>query len=115
MQLYNWQQMEEEQLNPQIFRKVVHAERITVCRIRLKKGAVVQMHNHENEQITMLDSGVLRFVFPDSEKVLRSGDILTIPPHVPHKVEAMEDSLATDLFSPIREDWIKGEDAYLRG
>jgi len=115
MQLYNWQQLEEEQLSPTISRKVVHAGRITVCRIRLKKGAVVQMHSHENEQITMLGSGVLRFVFPDGEKILHAGDVLPIAPHVPHKVEALEDSEATDLFSPIREDWIKGEDAYLRG
>jgi quercetin dioxygenase-like cupin family protein len=115
MQLYNWQQLEEEQLNPMISRKVVHAGRITVCRMRLKKGALVQTHSHENEQITMMESGVLRFVFPDGEKTLRAGDMLTIPPHIPHKVEALEDSEATDLFSPIREDWIRGDDAYLRG
>ena len=115
MQLYNWQQIEAEQLNPKVSRKVVHAGRITVCKLQLKTGAVVQMHSHENEQITMLESGALRFIFPDSEKVLRAGDVLPIPPHVPHKVEALEDSVATDLFSPIREDWIKGEDAYLRG
>jgi len=29
-------------------------------------------------------------------------------------VEALEDSLAVDLFSPPREDWIRGDDAYLR-
>jgi len=115
MQLYDWRQIETEQLNPKISRKVVHAERITVCRISLKKGAVVQMHSHENEQLTMLESGVLRFVFPDGEKILHAGEMLDIPPHVPHKVEALEDAEATDLFSPIREDWIQGDDAYLRG
>ena len=41
--------------------------------------------------------------------------MVAIPPNAPHLVEALEDSLATDLFSPIREDWIRGDDAYLRG
>ena len=115
MQLYNWQQVNEEQLNPQISRRMVHSQRMTISRLKLKKGAVVPMHSHENEQVTMMVSGVLRFVFPDEEKVVHSGDVLPIPPNVPHKVEALEDSEAMDLFAPIREDWIKGEDAYLRG
>jgi len=42
------------------------------------------------------------------------GQIVAIPRSAPHLVEALEDSLATDLFSPIREDWIRGDDAYLR-
>jgi quercetin dioxygenase-like cupin family protein len=115
MQLFNWARIDEEQLNPNISRKVVHAERMTICRIRLKKGAVVPLHSHENEQITMVESGSLRFVFPDGERVVHAGDLLPIPPNVPHKVETLEDAIAIDLFSPVREDWIRGDDAYLRG
>ena len=114
MQLYNWDSIAEEPLNPLISRKVIHTERMTVCRIRLKKGAVVPTHSHENEQVTMIESGALRFTFEHSDKVIRSGDTLTIPPHAPHRVEALEDSLAVDLFSPVREDWRRGDDAYLR-
>ena len=115
MQLYNWQQVKEEQLNPKISRRMVHSDRMTVCRIKLSRGAIVPMHSHENEQITMMNSGALLFIFPDRQQIVRAGELLTIPSHVPHKVEALEDSEATDLFSPIREDWIKGDDAYLRG
>src|SRR6185369_7745079 len=86
MQLYNWTAIEEETLNPLISRRVIHTERMTVCRIRLKQGAVVPMHSHENEQITMLESGALRFVFEQGEKVIHGGDTLTIPPHAPHRV-----------------------------
>ncbi|SRR5579871_2772271 len=114
MQLYNWTAIEEEALNPLISRRVIHAERMTVCRIRLKKGAVVPMHSHENEQITMLESGALRFIFDQEEKIIHAGDTLDIPPHAPHRVEALEDSIAVDLFSPVREDWRRGDDAYLR-
>jgi quercetin dioxygenase-like cupin family protein len=47
--------------------------------------------------------------------VVRTGESLQIPGGVPHRVEALEDSVALDLFSPPREDWIRGDDAYLRG
>jgi quercetin dioxygenase-like cupin family protein len=114
MQHYNWDAIEEETLNPLVSRRVIHTVRMTVCRIRLKKGAVVPMHSHENEQITMLESGSLRFIFEGEEKILGAGDALPIPPHAPHRVEALEDSVAMDLFSPVREDWRRGDDAYLR-
>src|ERR1051325_3174215 len=114
MQLYDWAAMDEEQLNPLISRRVIHTERMTVCKIRLKKGAVVPRHSHENEQVTVLEQGALRFIFDDGDKVIRGGETLTIPPNAPHRVEAMEDSLAMDLFSPVREDWKSGNDAYLR-
>jgi quercetin dioxygenase-like cupin family protein len=114
MEPYNWTAIAEETLNPLISRRVIHTERMTVCRIRLKKGAVVPMHSHENEQITMLETGLLRFVFDKEEKVIHAGDVLPIPPHARHRVEALEDSVAMDLFSPVREDWRRGDDAYLR-
>jgi quercetin dioxygenase-like cupin family protein len=115
MKLYNWAEVPEEQLSPTVSRQVIHAERVTVARIRLQKGAIVPMHQHGNEQITMLERGKLRFVISGEEQILHGGETLTIPPNAPHLVEALEDSLATDLFSPVREDWIRGEDAYLRG
>jgi len=112
--LHNWSKVEEEQLNPSISRQVIHTESMTVARIRLRKGAVVPLHQHVNEQLSMIERGKLRFVVAGEERVLSAGEALTIPPNAPHLVEALEDSLATDLFSPPREDWIRGDDAYLR-
>jgi len=106
--------MEEEPLNPLVGRKMLHGLNATIARIRLLKGAVVPMHSHPNEQISMVESGALRFTIEGEERVLRAGDVVIIPPDVPHTVEALEDSLAVDLFSPPREDWIRGDDAYLR-
>lgn len=111
---YNWFAVQEEQLNPLLGRKVIHGQNMTVARIRLRKYAVVPMHSHPNEQITLLESGALRFVIAGQETILRAGEVLEIPPDAPHMVEALEDSLAVDLFSPAREDWIRGDDAYLR-
>lgn len=114
MQYYNWNLLEEEPLNPLLGRKMIHGRDITVARIRLRKGAVVPMHSHANEQISMLESGVLRFTISGEERVVGAGEAVVIPPDAPHMVEALEDSLAVDLFSPRREDWIRGDDAYLR-
>jgi quercetin dioxygenase-like cupin family protein len=118
MDQYNWATIPQEELTPKAVRQVVHTERMTIARLLLRQGAVVAMHHHENEQVTMLKSGVLRFIFGGSEAgrevIVREGDVLQIPPNLPHMVEALEDSMATDLFSPRREDWIRGDDAYLR-
>jgi quercetin dioxygenase-like cupin family protein len=114
MQHYDWNLLEEEPLNPLLGRKMMHGQNVTVARIRLRRGAVVPMHSHPNEQISMVESGALRFAISGEERVLRAGEAVVIPSDAPHMVEALEDSLAVDLFSPPREDWIRGEDAYLR-
>ena len=62
----------------------------------------------------MMEQGALRFVLAGEEVILKAGQVLRIPPHVPHSAEALEDSIAVDLFSPVREDWLRGDDAYLR-
>jgi quercetin dioxygenase-like cupin family protein len=112
---YNWSEIPEEPLSASISRQMIHGELTTVARIRLRKGAIVPLHRHVNEQISMVERGKLRFVVSDVERVVSAGEALVIPPNAPHLVEALEDSLATDLFSPVREDWTRGDDAYLRG
>jgi quercetin dioxygenase-like cupin family protein len=111
---YEWSLVDEEPLNPLLSRRVIHGRQMTVARIRLRKGAVVPEHSHANEQISMIESGAVRFVVSGEETILRTGGVLEIPPDAPHSAEALEDSLAVDLFSPAREDWIRGDDAYLR-
>ncbi len=114
MQRYVWNAIEKEQLNPLFARQVIHSDTMTVAKVFLKKGCVVPEHSHPNEQISMMEEGTLRFVFGNQEVVVRAGETLRIPAHVPHSAEALEDSVATDLFSPPRQDWISGDDAYLR-
>jgi quercetin dioxygenase-like cupin family protein len=101
-------------MNPLVGRKVIHAESMTLARITLRKYAMVPAHSHPNEQITVLQEGKLKFTIAGEERVLNAGEMLQIPPDAPHSVEALEDSVALDLFSPVREDWIRGDDAYLR-
>jgi quercetin dioxygenase-like cupin family protein len=115
MKLHDWKLIQEETLNPLVMRKMLHTQSMTLARLRLRKYAMVPEHSHPNEQITMLESGTLKFVIEGREGTLRAGEMLEIPPHARHSVEALEDSVAIDLFTPCREDWKRGEDAYLRG
>jgi quercetin dioxygenase-like cupin family protein len=114
MQIYEWNQIEKEQMSATFARQVIHSDTMTVARVHLRKGCSVPEHSHHNEQISMMEQGSLKFVIDGQEKVLRAGQMLRIPAHVPHSAEALEDSVAVDLFSPPREDWIRGDDSYLR-
>jgi quercetin dioxygenase-like cupin family protein len=101
-------------MNPLLMRQVIHGEKITVARIELSKGCVVPEHAHGNEQLTVLQKGRLRFHLSGEEVILEAGGVLHIPCNAPHDVLALEDSVAVDVFSPTREDWRRGDDAYLR-
>jgi len=111
---YRWDKLEKETLNPLLERQVIHADHITVARMYLRKGCLVAEHSHHNEQISMVEQGSARFVLAGEKRVVKAGDVVLIPPNVPHYVEAIEDCVALDLFSPRREDWIRGDDSYLR-
>ena len=114
MQVQSWEQIEKEQLNPLSRRQVIHCETMTVARMHLKEGCLVPLHSHHNEQISMIEQGSLRFNLDGAERVVGPGDLVRIPPNVPHSVQALKDSVVVDLFSPPRQDWIRGDDAYLR-
>ena len=114
MQRYDWNRIEKEQMSPVLVRQVIHGENITVARLNLRKGGSVPEHSHHNEQISMIEQGTVKFVIGGVEQLAKAGQVMRIPPHVPHSAQALEDSVAVDLFSPIREDWIRGDDAYLR-
>ncbi|MDE3196280.1 MAG: cupin domain-containing protein, partial [Acidobacteriota bacterium] len=91
-----------------------HTERMTIARLRIAKGGVVPTHRHENEQVSMIDAGSLVFRIGEEEVLVRAGEAVRIPSNVPHSVVAPEDCVATDLFTPPRQDWISGDDSYLR-
>ena len=113
--LHDWSLVPVEHLNDRLSRQMIHTERLTVARLELKKGTRVPEHRHENEQLSMIEKGSLRFIVDGKEVVVQAGQAIQLPPNVPHSAEAFEDCIAIDIFSPPRADWISGDDAYLRG
>jgi quercetin dioxygenase-like cupin family protein len=114
LQHISWNSVEQEVLNPLLERQLMVGHKIMLSRIYLKKGCVVPLHSHHNEQISYILEGTLSFSINDHDIVVRAGEVLAIPPYLPHRVEALADSLSLDIFTPPREDWLNGSDRYLR-
>jgi quercetin dioxygenase-like cupin family protein len=115
MQHIPWDSIPLEDLNPLLQRQFVVGQNVMLARVLLKKGCVVPEHSHHNEQITYILQGALKFWIDGKEIVVSAGEVLTIPPHMPHKAEALADTVDLDVFSPPRADWIDKTDQYLRG
>jgi quercetin dioxygenase-like cupin family protein len=115
MSLYRWSEVREERLTGLLSRRIVTGERVMLGLLNLKKGCVIKFHRHENEQLSYLLQGRLKFVLEDGQEIIaQGGEVVHLPSNLGHSVEALEDSVSLDIFSPPREDWLKGQDAYLR-
>ena len=114
MEHYSWEKIEREVLSAAISRKIITGDKAMVAQVFLAKGAEVPEHHHESEQITYILEGALEFLIEGRTIVVSAGEVLRIPSNVPHRAVALQDTLDLDIFSPIRHDWLKKDDAYLR-
>lgn len=113
---YRWEDMPRERVSDQLERRLITAERMMLTHVYLDKGCIVPQHSHENEQITYILSGTLKFWIGIEKKevIVRAGEVLVIPSNVLHMAEALEDTLDVDIFDPPRQDWLDKTDDYLR-
>jgi quercetin dioxygenase-like cupin family protein len=109
-----WNTVELETMNPLLARQLIVGQDIMIARVLMKKGAIVPLHSHHNEQVTYILEGALKFWIDGKEIVVNAGEVLTIPRHMPHKAEALVDTVDLDVFNPPRADWINKDDQYLR-
>ena len=109
-----WKDVELEHLNPQLDRQMITGENLMIARVLLKQGVIVPEHSHENEQLTYILEGCLRFWIDGQVIDVHAGEVLCIPPHLPHKAQAVEDTVDLDVFYPPRQDWLAKSDSYLR-
>ena len=115
LQYIPWNTVPLEDLNPLLQRQFVVGQKIMLARVLLKKGCIVPEHSHHNEQLTYILQGALKFWIDGQEIVVHAGETLCIPSNMPHKAEALEDTVDLDVFAPPRADWINKTDQYLRG
>lgn len=114
---YRWDAMPKERVSPTLERRLITGENMMLAHVYLAKGCIVPKHSHENEQLTYILEGALRFWIGDDESeeiVVSAGEVLHIPSNVPHKAVALSDTLDVDIFSPPRADWLAKTDDYLR-
>jgi quercetin dioxygenase-like cupin family protein len=114
MQFFTWDEMEKEVINETFARRFVYGEKVMLAQIFLKKGTVVPLHQHENEQIAYVVEGALEFELEGKRVVVRQGQVLVVPSNVPHSAVALEDTVDLDIFAPVRQDWIEKREAYVR-
>ncbi len=117
VKFHRWEDMPRERVTDKIDRRIVTSERMMLAHVYLAKGSVVPRHQHENEQLTYILEGALKFKLGDDgaeELVVRAGEVLVIPSNVPHEAHALEDTLDVDVFCPPRQDWLDGTDDYFR-
>lgn len=115
MSLFTWDEIPKEKLQNNISRKIISGKRVMAAHVFLKKGAVVPTHSHDSEQLTYILEGLLELTLPNGKFRVGAGQVLVIPSNVEHSAVALDDTLDMDIFSPIREDWLTGDDQYLRG
>ncbi len=115
LQYIPWHTIPIEELNPLLQRQFVVGQEIMLARVLLKKGCIVPEHSHHNEQLTYVLDGALKFYIDGKEITVHAGEVLCIPANMPHKAEALEDTVDLDCFTPPRADWINRTDQYLWG
>jgi quercetin dioxygenase-like cupin family protein len=116
--VFRWDDLPREQVSPRLARRLITGERIMLAHVYLKKGCVVPRHSHENEQLTYILEGALKFLIGadgEREVVVHAGEVLHLPSNLPHEAHALADTLDVDIFAPPRQDWLEKTDAYLRG
>jgi len=111
---FSFQREKTEQITDKITRQYVHGKNAMLARFLIKKGGIVPLHSHPNEQITYIISGSVKVTIKETVYTVSAGEVLIIPPNVPHMFEALEDTIDIDVFTPPRQDWIEGTETYFK-
>ncbi len=117
VRVVRWEKVRREELTPTLARRAVHAGGVTLAQFFLGAGTLIPMHHHGNEQCAYVIDGELEFRIGSETAdpiLVRSGEVLVLPPNTPHMVRARVDTFDLDVFTPPRGDWQAGEDGYLR-
>jgi quercetin dioxygenase-like cupin family protein len=87
-------------------KNLCYGEKMNLTKFILKKNALLPEHNHENEQTGYLVKGKIRLFINNISRELKPGDSWNIKSNEKHKAEILEDSVAIEVFSPQRADYL---------
>ncbi|MFC2016553.1 cupin domain-containing protein [Chloroflexota bacterium] len=104
----NWNSMKGVQSRNNVTRRVFSGKNCMMVLNELLPSAQPNLHQHPHEQLTYIVEGTCRFELGDEVLDMVAGDVILIPPDVPHSLEvtSKEPVLNLDVFSPIREDFL---------
>ncbi len=85
---------------------LVYGEKTLMTEFLLKKGSILPQHSHPHEQTGYIVKGRIRLSIASEEYDVKEGDSWCIPSGVEHGAEIVEDAIAIEVFSPVREDYL---------
>ena len=85
---------------------LVSGEKTLLSEFRLKAGSLLPSHSHVHEQTGYLVAGRIRLTIGGETFDVEPGDSWCIHGHTPHHAEILEDSVAIEVFSPVRDDYL---------
>ncbi|SFQ55072.1 L-dopachrome tautomerase-related protein [Flavobacterium akiainvivens] len=113
VQHFSFKSLPVKQVNELLTRGTISGESGTIGYFTYKKGAVVPVHQHINEQYSVITQGSVKVLVEGKEVIVKAGEGIIIPANVPHSFIALEDNtIDIDFFTPARMDWIAGTDNY---
>ena len=93
---------------PGMKRKIMaYDERLMVVKVEFEAGGIGTVHQHHHSQITHVESGLFEVEINGEKQVLAGGDAFYIPSNVLHGAVCLEAGVLIDVFSPMREDFLK--------
>ena len=104
----NWSNIPFEKIAEGIERQMIVGEKMMICRLRFAPFTVTPQHDHPHEQMTIVEKGRAKFFVEGVEKIVSAGDVLHFPSMCWHGATMLdEEVILIDIFSPIREDFLK--------
>ena len=89
-------------------RRMAVGDKLMICRLRFDPFTVTAVHRHPHEQMTMVERGQVRFFIEGEERIAKPGDVLHFRSNVEHGATMMDEEVVlVDVFTPIREDFLK--------
>lgn len=85
---------------------LIYGEKTLMTEFRLTKDSQLPRHKHPHEQTGYLVSGKIRLYIDDQAYLCVPGDSWCIPGNVEHGADIIEDAVAVEVFSPVREDYL---------
>lgn len=102
-----------EQVQPEVCgegatRKILNYNKdLMMVEVSFEKGAIGAEHTHPHQQICYIAKGSFEFNLDGDKKIVKQGDSILVPGDVKHGLVALEDAIIVDIFTPMREDFIK--------
>jgi len=110
VQKFAFEELPEDKVNDKISRWISVGHHMSVAKYVIKRGGIAPMHQHPNEQVTLMLEGRFRYTIDGKDVVIGPGEVVFVPPNAMHGVEALDDAVAIDFSSPPRLDMQSGDD-----